>query len=78
MTKTIRKLNHPNAAKGGFSAGKLISLLFVTGLIGGGVLGGKYWLSQEEKQERQVQSPFPPPPLACRTQNLRAILRTTR
>lgn len=53
MTKTIRKLNHPNAAKGGFSAGKLISLLFVTGLIGGGVLGGKYWLSQEEKQERQ-------------------------
>ncbi len=53
MTKTIKKLNHPNAAKGGFSVGKLIGLLFVTGLIGGGVLGGKYWLSQEEKQERQ-------------------------
>ena len=50
---TIKKLNHPNAAKGGFSVGKLIGLLFVAGLIGGGVLGGKYWLSQEEKQERQ-------------------------
>ena len=50
---TLKKLNHPNAAQGGFSVGKLIGLLFVAGLIGGGVLGGKYWLSQEEKQERQ-------------------------
>ena len=48
----MEKNYQPNAAKGGFALGKLIGLLFVAGLLGGGVWGVKYLLSQEEKKVR--------------------------
>ena len=48
----MKKNYQPNAAKGGFALGKLIGLLFVAGLLGGGVWGVKYLMSQEEKKVR--------------------------
>ena len=49
----MEKNYQPSAAKGGFGLGKLIGLLFVAVLLGGGVWGVKYLLSKEEEKVRQ-------------------------
>ena len=49
----MKKSHQPNAAKGGFALGKLLGLLCVAGLLGGGVWGSKYLLSKEEEKVRQ-------------------------
>jgi hypothetical protein len=50
----MEKNYQPNAAKGGFALGKLIGLLFVAGLLGGGVWGVKYLLSRKESSPRKI------------------------
>ena len=49
----MKKHYQPNAAQGGFTLGKILGLLFVVGLLGGGVWGVKYLLSKEEEKVRQ-------------------------
>ena len=49
----IKKQIRPNANERGSVLGKLLGLLFVAGLVGGGVWGSKYLLSKEEEKVRQ-------------------------
>jgi HlyD family secretion protein len=49
----IKKQIRPDANERGSALGKLLGLLFVAGLVGGGVWGSKYLLSKEEEKVRQ-------------------------
>lgn len=49
---TMQKHNQTNAARGGFTLGKLLGLLAVIGLVGGGVWGGRHLLSQKKEETR--------------------------
>ncbi|MDG1832660.1 MAG: HlyD family efflux transporter periplasmic adaptor subunit [Verrucomicrobiota bacterium] len=50
---TMKKQNQTTAAQKGFTLGKLLGLLALIGLVGGGVWGVKHLLSKEEEKVRQ-------------------------
>ena len=49
----MKKQNQTTAAQKGFTLGKLLGLLALIGLVGGGVWGVKHLLSKEEEKVRQ-------------------------
>ena len=49
----MKKQNQTTAAQKGFALGKLLGLLALIGLVGGGVWGVKHLLSKEEEKVRQ-------------------------
>ena len=50
----MKKQNQPNAGRAGFTLGKLIGLLAVVGLVGGGVWGGRHLLGQKKEATREL------------------------
>ena len=56
VTMIVKKQIQSNTAERGSALGKLLGLLFVAGLVGGGVWGSKYLLSREEEKVPIVET----------------------